>query len=133
MNTLTREIHTCLSQLSASEDGKLSARAVFPPGFTGFKGHFPGDPVLPGVCIVQTAVVVASLIRRRDAELKHLVSAKWYAPVRPGEELRFAGDERPEGKEEATLKFRVTRGPEKAAELTLKVVYLTAERNEELS
>ena len=36
-----------------SEDGKVSARISFNRSHKIFEGHFPGHPVVPGVCMMQ--------------------------------------------------------------------------------
>ena len=121
MNALTREIETCLSQLDVRGDGELSARFVFPPRFAGFSGHFPGNPVLPGVCMVQAALVMLQAATRRPVSLQRLVSAKWYAPVKPGDEIRFDGRTSPEDDLTLLLKARIACGADKVADLALKV------------
>lgn len=35
------------------EDGKVQAQLELNPGHPIFEGHFPGQPVVPGVCMVQ--------------------------------------------------------------------------------
>lgn len=64
-----------------------------------FQGHFPGDPIMPGVLIVeamgQTAAVlmVASLGTAQDGKSVYFMSideGRFRRPVRPGDELRLA-------------------------------------------
>lgn len=49
-------------------------------------GHYPGYPVLPGVCVVECAHRVA-LADRADVELAAIESARFLAPVLPGDDL----------------------------------------------
>ena len=37
----------------SNSDGKISARIIFSVEHDIFKGHFPGQPVVPGVCMIQ--------------------------------------------------------------------------------
>jgi len=116
MSVLSKAIRDCLSPVSVGESGVLSTRATFPLGFVGFKGHFPGRPVLPGVCMIQAAVVALTEARRVPLRLKRLVSAKWLAPVLAGETLDFtivAGA--------GSCKVKVTRGTDKVAEFSIEV------------
>ena len=61
--------------------------AVFPPDLPVFAGHFPGNPVVPGVH--QLALIVASVQQRSGSpwSLHAIVHAKWPAVARPGEML----------------------------------------------
>jgi 3-hydroxyacyl-[acyl-carrier-protein] dehydratase len=65
-------------------------------------GHFPGNPIVPGVVLLDR--VAAAAERRYGMTVAALVQAKFLAPLLPGEEaaidLEPAGDR---------LRFRVTR------------------------
>lgn len=50
-----------------------------------FSGHFPGDPVTPGVCIVQTACNLVGLLLQRSVHVYGVKNAKFMQIIRPGE------------------------------------------------
>ena len=41
--------------LDMEEESKITTRFYIDPDREIFKGHFPGDPVLPGVCLLYTS------------------------------------------------------------------------------
>lgn len=67
----------------ASAPGEATAKIVFPGTFTGFQGHFTGRPVLPGVCLVLTVMVLAEAIEGKPLSLCEIASAKFFSPVVP--------------------------------------------------
>ncbi|MEI6564336.1 MAG: hypothetical protein WCO42_08555 [bacterium] len=118
---MTQEIQGYLSSVKRGEAGELSMTLAFPPEFSGFRGHFPGRPVLPGVCMVQTALVALGATHQTTIRLRRLVAAKWMAPVLPGEELGFTLRVK-EGESGASrVKVVVTRASEKIAEFSIEV------------
>ena len=62
-----------------------------------FMGHFPGNPVFPGVLIVEAMAQVAGVMVMHDMEDRHhkvvmlakITEAKFIRPVRPGDQLRM--------------------------------------------
>lgn len=48
-----------------------------------FQGHFPEQPVLPGVCMVQIAMVIAGAMYGKDLRVKNARTIKFLAPVDP--------------------------------------------------
>jgi 3-hydroxymyristoyl/3-hydroxydecanoyl-(acyl carrier protein) dehydratase len=122
MSVLIQAIQTGLSPVTGSGADGFSARIVFPTEFVGFKGHFPGRPVLPGVCLIQTALVALSRVLDKPVELKRLVSAKWMAPVLPGEEIVLSLSLKDPENSLLGARVVVMRGAGKVAEFSLEVV-----------
>jgi hypothetical protein len=124
---LTEETTRCLVQLTGGDQGGLVGRFVFPPDYLGFAGHFPGNPVLPGVCMVQAAMVMQAAWHRAPMTLESVGSAKWFAPVKPGMELTFEAEAPHPGPAErpgALIKTRISCQGERVAELVLRVTRL---------
>jgi 3-hydroxyacyl-[acyl-carrier-protein] dehydratase len=78
-----------------------------------FAGHFPGDPLLPGVALlaeVLEAVLDAPALTALVGSTPRIGAAKFLAPVRPGAALTLALDAGPRG-----LRFEVREGERIAA------------------
>ncbi len=65
--------------------------AAYPPGHPAFDGHFPGNPIVPGVLLLDAAV--HALCEGDDAPpaAVRIEAVKFAGVVRPGEALRVAG------------------------------------------
>jgi len=69
---------------------ELDAEARAPEGSPWFTGHFPGEPILPGIAILQA--VYSAILRDvrsmgEDGRLVSLKRVRFTFPVRPGEKL----------------------------------------------
>lgn len=64
------------------------AEKTFPPDEPFFRGHFPGDPLVPGVLLTEALAQTAGLAAGqpgRGFRLSAIKAMKFLAPVRPGE------------------------------------------------
>jgi 3-hydroxyacyl-[acyl-carrier-protein] dehydratase len=60
-----------------------------------FQGHFPGNPVMPGVLIIEAMAQVAGILayksgmQGKEVYFMSIDKAKFRKPVLPGDQLRF--------------------------------------------
>lgn len=120
---LRQELKQCMTGFSRQPDGGCTARFFFPPAFTGFRGHFPDYPVLPGFCLIQAALVLLETAQARAVDLQEVISAKFFAAVTPSLELSIECRASPFGENLATVTAHVRTGDRKIADLSLRVAY----------
>jgi len=68
-------------------------------------GHFPGNPVVPGVLILEYVLRAYEASQSCPTHLRRLTDVKFLQPLRPGETAEIAFDLKP-GK----VAFNVVRG-----------------------
>lgn len=60
-------------------------------------GHFPGDPIIPGAVLLDTALTAIATEDGRRPGPCRLRSAKFLHPVRPGDRMRLEWRAAPSG------------------------------------
>lgn len=65
----------------------VEAVIVFPEDHPALAGHFPGNPLLPGVCLLDRAVTLAR--ERGGWRVTDVRRAKFKTPLRPGVDCLF--------------------------------------------
>jgi 3-hydroxymyristoyl/3-hydroxydecanoyl-(acyl carrier protein) dehydratase len=110
-----------MSSLSCGPDHSLNANFVFPESFLGFNGHFPGKPILPGVCKIQAVISMLEASKNKGILLKEVALAKFFAPVSCNEEIHFNLKEEQEPSGQIMVKAIITRAEKKIAQLHLRI------------
>lgn len=96
--------------------GEFSAAFSFPETFVGFNGHFPGQPVLPGVCLIQAVLTAARQSTGRELVLSEVALAKFIAVVLPNQQIHAACKVDAE-----MVRAKLSHGDERVAEIRLRV------------
>lgn len=82
--------------------------------------HFPGNPILPGICMVQAILVAGAMIRGvNDLRLVRLKNAKMMQPIQPGDKVMIESDTTDTGEGEIHLKAKLVVAGQKRAEFSL--------------
>jgi len=124
MSAIKNEIKACMSDLKISKDGVLTADFCFSETFIGFKGHFPGKPILPGVCKIQAVLLMFEEFKKKNILLKEIALAKFFSPVSYNEKITFNLGEKLELNGEISVKATITGKDRKVAELHLRVAII---------
>jgi len=78
---LQNSLFTVTSTIQA--EGEFSYILSLNGEHTIYKAHFPGEPITPGVCILQIALELLSLSIRRKIDLKCAKNVKFLNILRP--------------------------------------------------
>lgn len=86
-----------------------------------FAGHFPGEPILPGVLLLDE--VVSAVAAGGGAGVRWRIgNAKFVSPVRPGETLTLEHQDVPGG----GVRFRISRDGQPVAHGVLHAIAVAA-------
>lgn len=69
--------------------GALDTVWRVPPDHPAFAGHFPGHPILPGVVLLDHAVLLAQQRLGVEGAVWQVSQAKFLSPCGPGDVLAF--------------------------------------------
>ncbi len=83
-----------LDEVTELSDSRVVATRVFRPDEEFFKGHFPGEPIVPGVYLVEAmaqAMAYCELYKHGPHRmlLTGVNKAKFRIPVLPGQQVTF--------------------------------------------
>lgn len=84
----------------------VDAALAVPRDHPAFEGHFPGRPILPGVCLLAEAMAALEAATSTAAQDWYLESAKFASPVEPGARLAIAH----RGEETGRVRFEIRAG-----------------------
>ena len=81
------------------ENGLFTASITFPDDFSGFQGHFPGNPIVPAVCQASAVEVLARKCFYNDLlRIAKISAIKVHTPILPGQKV--------------TIRAKLTRAPQ---------------------
>ena len=121
MNTLRKQLGESLSLTRTAEDGGFSASLALPDSFVGFQGHFPGNPVVPGVCLVQAVLLAAERVLGKPVRLDEVKVAKFFSPLLAGQVAEIVGNVAAVGAT-AEVAATLTSAGRKVAHVSLRAV-----------
>lgn len=79
------ELRSRLTALRRGDDGEYIGEIVFDAGFRGFEGHFDGNPIVPGVCLIELARVHAESILGKSLEVSAIRNCRFRRPILAGD------------------------------------------------
>jgi len=117
IKTLANEVYllgnqwSLLKEIKATNGNHIEALADVPADSPWFSGHFPGEPILPGVALlalVKQAIVEEALKKGMQLQLHSLRRVRFMQPVRPGDKLAISINSEDSG-DEILFSFKVIK------------------------
>lgn len=89
MSNIIKALTQRLQLNEALTPDTISGSIVFDPDFPGFQGHFPGNPILPGACLIETAIQLLACGTKKSLQLSEAANVKFFSPVSPGDKVKL--------------------------------------------
>jgi 3-hydroxymyristoyl/3-hydroxydecanoyl-(acyl carrier protein) dehydratase len=100
-----------LREIKTTNGNNIEALADVPADSPWFSGHFPGEPILPGIAlvyIVKQAIIEEALKKGTQLHLHSLRRIRFTQPVRPGDKLSISINSEDTG-DDILFSFKVIR------------------------
>lgn len=127
MSLLRDEVRKCCTARNVNAEGLPSASFCFAQEFSGFRGHFPGNPILPAICMVQAALVVLADWRSRPCRMREMKQSKFLSRVTPGDAIDLVCRKFTDGEDESAAMFAITSDGRRVADVSMLVAFGHAE------
>jgi 3-hydroxyacyl-[acyl-carrier-protein] dehydratase len=115
--SIRAQIDSCIQQVTA-RNGEITATLCFGKDFIGFQGHFPRNPILPGMCLLETVLVLIERFKGKSVHMTELMVSKFFAVVHPDQRVtvdcKLNGD---------TVIANVTIDTQRIAQIKMKAAY----------
>jgi len=98
-----------LREVNFTRPNFIEATAQVPIDSCWFSGHFPGEPILPGIALISSvweAIVRKAAGEGREVRLCALKRVRFTKPVRPGENLLITIESSSDG-EDVLYSFKI--------------------------
>ena len=116
------ELAASLNNIIANEQGNITATAHISENFCAFKGHFPNEPVLPGICQIQLVSVLISKVFNQEFSLKEIRRVKFYNIVCPDDCLNIKCDIVDKISDSISLKVMIYKKDESGSEHKVSLI-----------
>lgn len=94
-----------LAEMNRSEENEISADIHVPPDSPWFDGHFPGEPILPGVAQIGMVFDAIRKARNQDLKISSVRRVRFKRIIRPDDQLKIIAA--PLKKEAGSYSFRI--------------------------
>lgn len=107
-------INQGLRSFSQNQEGDIIAAFTFSPESLIFKGHFPGNPILPGVAQLEIVKYMIERALECKYRLKEAASIKFFQPLLPDQEFAFSVNFKNDGNGLLDIRCKGSIGENKA-------------------
>ncbi len=118
MSVLSNEIDALIKNSMDYYDSTLSLSIKFPGNFIGFQGHFPNNPVLPGVVMIKVMIKMYEIFKKKPYVLSQIKQTKFMGPVFANDVVLFTQNTTQE-KDEIKLTGKILKSDKIISKISL--------------
>jgi len=85
-SVMSAELRSRVAGLRQTGDDAYACTIDFDPAFRGFEGHFEGNPIVPGVCLILAARTAAEAALGKSLVTRSMSNCRFRRPVMAGEQ-----------------------------------------------
>lgn len=86
VSIMSEQLRSRVSELRQTGEREYCCTMDFDPAFRGFEGHFEGNPIVPGVCLIQAVRVTAEAALGKNLETRSVMNCRFRRPIMAGEQ-----------------------------------------------
>ena len=84
-SVISGALRSRMGVLRPTGEGEYVCSMNFDPAFPGFEGHFEGNPIVPGVCLLEAARAAAETVLEKNLSTQRIAQCRFRRPIRAGE------------------------------------------------
>ena len=119
-SVISGELRKRLRDCVQTAENEYSCTVDFDPAFTGFEGHFEGNPIMPGVCLVELARVHAEQVLGKNLRTEEISQCRFRSPVLGGMQANCKLLLRPLDDRHVRIQSEIKVGENPACQVRLK-------------
>jgi len=81
---ISGDLRKRLDSMEQTADGEYLCKVCFDSSFRGFEGHFEGNPIVPGVCLIELARVHAETVLGQTLRTGTISLCRFRSPILAG-------------------------------------------------
>lgn len=82
-------LKTSVESLNVAADGRITARIIYKPTLDVFEGHFPGQPIVPGIYHIEMLRHLHERCESCFCRIADIEEATFYKAVKPADVLNM--------------------------------------------
>ena len=121
---ISGELRKRLRNCTQTADREYACEVEFDSSFRGFEGHFEGNPIVPGVCMIELARVQAESVLGKRLKTTEISQCRFRSPVLGGMTARCKMLIRPLDECHVRIQSEIRIGDNAACQVRLKAEIL---------
>ena len=124
VSVMSAELRSRVAGLRQTGENEYTCTIDFDPAFRGFEGHFEGNPIVPGVCLILAVRAAAETVLGKSLAARSISNCRFRRPVMAGEQAALRIKFEKAGEDLWTVRGDVRVGGEVCTQIQMRAAAL---------